>query len=1529
MKCVERRWMSVILLVLLLMVGVGPLPIGAQGNRRSPLGAQSGGPWLDLVLLIDSSGSTTDTDPDNLRIASARYLLDYVQAVGEVQGATPRFAAANFNTTTLDEIPWTPLQGDAGREQLVARSSGNTDFGPALEYALQLRQQPGGAEKMAVVMFTDGAPCPAGPPCPQSAALNAYFDGLEPTLAALQASGAQVFVIALGDNSTASQWSALVGAAHYRFVDAGTDLAGIYHDFLAELLGLNVETVRALRDGDVTEIMAEPYLEQLVLSIVRNSPLTQVTVTDPFGGTPLPTRGGGADLHIVYAIPSPAVGRWQVHVTAGSAQVWVDRQYAALLLEAPTTPQALGTPVLVTGQLLRRGIAVMGDPDLHLSVTATGPLGALPPLELLSKSGGRYQGTLTDLTAEGVYTLTLNGEWGGQTVGARQMENVTVSLFPVPMLGLPEIQGTMEGGRPLTVTVAMTNAERLGPETEAFVRLLRADGSTVETFILRDEGQAPDTVAGDGVFSALVTLPAIEGRYRMECVLQGTSRDGVALEAVTPQQLLSVRNPVPTPTLTPTPMPTPSSGFDVPDLGRRYPWLIMGAVIGMIIVAGFLGYRISRYRGALQQADENFKSERAHVETEKARADEATARVEKAENTFLKRAGEQYQKGKEYLLSEQFEEAHLAFDAYFDILRQGFNELELELMPNLSEAASGLFKTLQYLPEAEREATLLKQAQLSITPELDTIRFREMAVALPDLWQPEQAIGKLYALLRQGGQCEPLLKAIAEVGTPPLGAFAQGLQQAMVTLEPSTLHRVLADARALPANSGAGLATLYEWLELLARYQRPPRLSMEEIKPVLSALKQVGPQEGEEALKGLVEVTARQLTAAPDRKSDETDVDYWQRVEVYLQEGEAAIRGAVSGQLPEAQILCKLAERWLIYARAEIEKLVAPPEIYMDLAPALSQVKREEQLVSGYWQIAVPVNLFNAGQRPAWGVEVKVSINYGRVTFAPLSMQQLSNPDRESAVSGGGAEGQRLYCVQHLGALPPGEAEHLIFPLEAADGADCRLQIEATYYDEVADGEQHQFKQVSKSCEAQYLVIAPPTSSAPSVPSSNPYTTGPLLNDSDWNRMAKGGAPETVREIIAKLEELQTAGRFVHIVGLRRSGKTTILKRVLRAARELQAPSGEPKFLCVYLDLEEWLERIEPYRSPETSVLDSALWHEILDKICRLYEHDLPATLRDQILQALRSDPSSLPVLPIKDFKDFLRKIQRVTRRTLCLALDEGEVLADLMPNLDYQGTARDLPKPNPITRIMSELQGIVEDERAVVLMARGYNEVIWERDGADGPYRYTNGCFDTWHTHLLSRPETLQLLQLGGFQATELGEETFWRLTGGYPLLIQVLGDHLYKQRALGQLSGPVSNGVIKRALFDLMTTSTGAEMLDFMRYGFKREEEMVLKVLAVEFTDYQSGYLQRIRFITNTYEGMPFVFEELKMRWPKTWESLEIGFLLQIMDRLREKKLLEVVGPGYMRWQIGMLCLLMEEIFAKEGVFAGPAHIGEVANV
>jgi len=412
----------------LLFVGLISIlaPQLASGQSPTPTPTPAS-PALDLVLLIDSSGSTASTDRDNLRVNAAYFLLDYIQAIGEAQGVTHRFAAANFNTQVLDKIELTELKGDAAKGKLVVRSQGGTDFGAPLEFALQQRNKSDKQNPMAVVLFTDGRPDPAPD-------LAAYFQGLTPTLSSLQQPYVQVFVVAMGDTpDVQAQWTRVVPPAHYRSVNATTDLAGVYHEFLASLLGLRTEArPTLLADGTEHIVTLEPYLEQVVFSVIKDNAKIQVTLLDPNKATVPPSRAGGeTDLHVIYTVVAPAPGTWRVQVKGGTARLYVDRRLPTLTLDVPTGPQTLGSPIDVTGRLIYRGQTVK-DAGLTLQLMTVAPDEKTTYKEMERQADGRYTFALTDLKTAGTFTLTLSARLGGQPLEA-QIVSVVMQVLVAPV----------------------------------------------------------------------------------------------------------------------------------------------------------------------------------------------------------------------------------------------------------------------------------------------------------------------------------------------------------------------------------------------------------------------------------------------------------------------------------------------------------------------------------------------------------------------------------------------------------------------------------------------------------------------------------------------------------------------------------------------------------------------------------------------------------------------------------------------------------------------------------------------------------------------------------------------------------------------------------------------------------------------------------------------------------------------------------------------------------------------------------------
>lgn len=586
-----RRLLLVIVCGLIPLSGLlGPGSVKAQGSGA-----------LDLVLLIDSSGSVESTDPEGFRVDAAYFLLDYAQAIGETQGITHRFAAANFSHTTSDEMSWTPLEADAADGLLIARSTGGTNFVSALDYAATQFAESPEAHSKAVIIFTDGDPDPAEPD------LATHFArDIAPQMEQLP-HDAQVYVVAIGVSEEAErEWKTLLPPNHYYAVKEDiSELDSFYHAILTDLLGLTPRPVRALEPDSEQVITLEPYLEQAVFAITKQDLGVRVAVQDPLGNAREPDQGGPEERHEIFVFGNPASGQWRVRARGGTAQVWVDRRLPLLHLEGPSEPQALGNPIALSGWLVWRG-QVVNDPDLSLAIEAVPPSGESTTTPMHRRSQGRYTVSLDDLSAEGTYTVTLaSARLLTQTVSA-QTEPITVSVYPVPKVIATDVEGDSFVSRAVTVTASIAHADRIDPQgTTVLLEVKNAAGDIEKT--VEDVAEI-----AEGVFGGSVVLPAEPGRYQFEWVLEGRTRDGVAFKTPPVVQQVTVQE-VPitaevTPTLGPTRTPTvtPMSTLTPPDqpgVIERHPWLSVIAA-GVLTVLAAVGIGFVVYRGEQRRAQD-------------------------------------------------------------------------------------------------------------------------------------------------------------------------------------------------------------------------------------------------------------------------------------------------------------------------------------------------------------------------------------------------------------------------------------------------------------------------------------------------------------------------------------------------------------------------------------------------------------------------------------------------------------------------------------------------------------------------------------------------------------------------------------------------------------------------------------------------------------------------------------------------------------------------------------------------------------
>lgn len=155
------------------LLGVPSSAVAQPPAGGAPTAARDYGACLtaqgtgDLLVLLDTSGSLTETDPTAARVTAAKYLLSSLQGITERSGVDLQVAVAGFDSGYTEAAPFQPLTATSlpALTGVVDSFSGlvegqETDYWTALEQTRRVladRQGTQGAQRcQAVAWFSDG-----------------------------------------------------------------------------------------------------------------------------------------------------------------------------------------------------------------------------------------------------------------------------------------------------------------------------------------------------------------------------------------------------------------------------------------------------------------------------------------------------------------------------------------------------------------------------------------------------------------------------------------------------------------------------------------------------------------------------------------------------------------------------------------------------------------------------------------------------------------------------------------------------------------------------------------------------------------------------------------------------------------------------------------------------------------------------------------------------------------------------------------------------------------------------------------------------------------------------------------------------------------------------------------------------------------------------------------------------------------------------------------------------------------------------
>jgi hypothetical protein len=567
-----------------------------------------------------------------------------------------------------------------------------------------------------------------------------------------------------------------------------------------------------------------------------------------------------------------------------------------------------------------------------------------------------------------------------------------------------------------------------------------------------------------------------------------------------------------------------------------------------------------------------------------------------------------------------------------------------------------------------------------------------------------------------------------------------------------------------------------------------------------------------------------------------------------LEEFIRALSSDEANSLPETGIIISVARRWLRALQQESDEalLVLENRTSLDLAQLEEELSEEESA-----RLHLSLSIVNRGiseadhifltiQVPPENLEIRID------RAEPKSAQEWVIPIGEKI--------RRNARVEK------------IIPITYKGAGGLNLWVKYSSVRRPA---------LFHTSEVLEIRLAPSSEPAEGDDFANPYIPDlPLLSRSQWETLAMGSHPRLLENILND-QELPN-GRLLVIRGCRRSGKTTLLRRI---ESELATSST---FLPVYIDLHSWHNELAQRQEP---LNDEALLYEfacvILDVSVALLAESIGF---DSIEMDRLSGPRGLldnvredMMLSRQSFEDFAISIEEALGRKILLIIDELDWWIHRSAfGGDVETILGSLAAPSARKKSFS------------ALLSHDWTSKGWERKS---PLTLLPR-----HVRFLRKEDIEKLSNAAqGVHFSGIAIDFIWRVSGGWPGLAQLVfyvSLEVLRQKAQGLV---VDVGVVKAAVGVMLESQDYRRLLSYLLGSLTADELKLLKAMA-DLIDLESGEIKEIRF--HSVSGY-------RLENPASLgEACDCDFQ-GLMESLKEKEIIEEAGgkSSKLRLRVGLL--------------------------
>ena len=514
---------------------------------------------IDVLVLIDQSGSMKFTDPKGERIQAVKFFIDYLKG-DYSKSMNHRIGVVNFGDRTPENpedeiIPLTYLEPQNVQQifsRLKVMNLGDTNFINALKKAkkqFEEAKEKGQSRQPVVVIFTDGEPDDK-----RHLSKDEYFREIEQFVKNnLKDWLLYVIAIDISDQywpKDKKYWDEIAQKTFKISKADEVNLSKPFAQITTDLLN-STKIVWNLIPPEGLSVEVEPYIENVFFSFYKENPNVSISITDPNGNkVDEKYRSHKGELTEVYSINEPAPGKYTIKIEKGRGKVEVGKSVipVRVMLIRPKEEHPQGEPFYVRASFLKRdGTQIKENPNypLYLGCTILTPDGKSNYVDFLETSErGIYEGKKvlpSDIAGKYTFQLIMKG---GDIVVSENRFLITVKPMPYLQLISPKIDNNLPLRKDIIVSVQLLmNKIPLDP-TQEFSNppnsLVWATlKSEEDTFSISRRLELTNKTKG--TFSVDMGRVKREGRYTLQFYLSGNRKAGTVYRYDSREILLTVK----------------------------------------------------------------------------------------------------------------------------------------------------------------------------------------------------------------------------------------------------------------------------------------------------------------------------------------------------------------------------------------------------------------------------------------------------------------------------------------------------------------------------------------------------------------------------------------------------------------------------------------------------------------------------------------------------------------------------------------------------------------------------------------------------------------------------------------------------------------------------------------------------------------------------------------------------------------------------------------------------------------------------